>query len=703
MKDSPNNPEIISLDDDHLLRAKLRAYRKLFTHAPAAIFFYDTDATVKYVNQEACKLFQIHCEQFIGNNILSIIRHTPLRHAVQQSLSSGYATFEEHFTSFHENHEYTYCGKFQAIYDADNTMEGVIALIFEVDIENTARQENLIAQIQANRYFEAAGVMLLSLDHQANIVRINTKGCEITGYTQKELIGKNWIDLCIPQEVQSEIQNLFQKIISREIPLKEHYENDIVTKSGERRTIAWHNSVICDFDGNIIEVFSTGEDITELKASRLALLQQKLYDPLTGLPNRMMLQDRLQHALILAKEDNEKMALFYIDLDNFNVINDTLGHAKGDEILKECVRRIEKILQPTDTLARFGGDEFIIIQENIEEISEAHLLAQELLNIFNQPFIIDESSHYLSTSIGIALFPQNRQEPQTLIQAAETAMNRAKKEGKNQFAFYTEALSQSLYEQMTIENDLRKALDNQEFTLHFQPQYSLQKKEVIGLEALVRWHHPQKGMIPPFAFIPIAERSRLILPLGEWIMTEAALQAAKWYKAGIFNGKIAINVSGVQMERDNLLETIDKALEISQLPPHMLEIEITESVLMKNPQRWITMLDEIKRLGIAVSIDDFGTGYSSLAYLRHFALDTLKIDKSFVDDLPDDEDACTIAKTIVALAKSLGLETIAEGIEESAQEIYLHGIGCDYGQGYLFSKPLDAETTEKFLKTFQGK
>ena len=701
MKDNPNNPEIISLDDDHLLRAKLQAYRKLFTHAPAAMFFYNTDATVKYVNQEACKLFKINHTQFIGSNILSIIRHTPLRHAVQQSLSSGYATFEEHFTSPKEDREYTYCGKFQAIYDTDNTMEGVIALIFEVDIENISRQENLIAQVQANRYFEAAGVMILSLDHNANVVRINTKGCEITGYTQEELVGKNWISLCIPPEVQNEIQNVFRQVISREVPLKEHYENDIITKSGERRTIAWHNSVICDFDGNIIEVLSTGEDITELKASRLALLQQKLYDPLTGLPNRMMLHDRLQHALILAKDNGEKTALFYIDLDNFNVINDILGHAKGDEILKECVRRIEEILQPADTLARFGGDEFIIIQEDIGEISEVNFLAQELLNIFNQPFFIGESSHYLSASIGIALFPQNSQEPQTLIQAAETAMNRAKKEGKNQFAFYTEALSQSLYEQMTIENDLRKALDNQEFVLHFQPQYSLQKKEVIGLEALVRWHHPQKGMIPPFAFIPVAERSRLILPLGEWIMTEAALQAAKWHKAGIFNGKIAVNVSGVQMERDNLLETIDKALEISQLPPHMLEIEITESVLMKNPQRWISMLDEIKHLGISVSIDDFGTGYSSLAYLRHFALDTLKIDKSFVDDLPDDEDACTIAKTIVALAKSLGLETVAEGIEETAQEIYLHGIGCDYGQGYLFSKPLDGETTEKFLKTFQ--
>jgi len=277
-------------------------------------------------------------------------------------------------------------------------------------------------------------------------------------------------------------------------------------------------------------------------------------------------------------------------------------------------------------------------------------------------------------------------------------MNSAKKKGKNQYAFYTQSLGDTLYEELTLENDMRSALVNNEFQLYFQPQIEMHSKKVIGLEALIRWQHPEKGLIPPFKFIPIAEHSRMIISLGDWILTHACIQAHQWYTEGIFDGKISVNVSGVQMEHGNILESIHKALYISKLPARMLELEITESILMTNPEHWISILEQIKQLGISIAIDDFGTGYSSLAYLRHFSLDKLKIDKSFVDDLPENEDARSIAKTIIALAKSLGLQTLAEGIETKEQETYLKSIGCTYAQGYLYAKPLFSEELEEFLQ-----
>jgi len=687
----------VSLDSDSIEKL-MKSYREIFENAPAAMLYYDKNAKVRYCNKAARKLFNTSQNECIGMDLLYKIKHTPLRNAIRKSLEQGFATFEEYFPADDHQHELLYCAKFQALYDRQKHIKGAICVVMEVDITTHYKKDAIVGQIQAKRYFEAAGVMMLALDKEANVVRINTKGCEITGYKESEILGKNWIDLCIPEEIRDEIHTLFQQVISRAIPLSEHYENDIITKTGERRKISWHNSIICDFDENIIEVLSAGEDITELTESKIALVKQKLYDELTNLPNRFMFQNKLRHAVTLAEENRENLALIYIDIDNFNRINDTFGHKRGDTILQQCVQRIQNIIAQKDTLVRFGGDEFIIMKEEVENINDLNNFAYTLLNLFKQPFQIKHHTHYLTASIGIAFFPQNGQTPQSLIQAAETAMNSAKKKGKNQYAFYTQSLGDTLYEELTLENDMRSALVNNEFQLYFQPQIEMHSKKVIGLEALIRWQHPEKGLIPPFKFIPIAEHSRMIISLGDWILTHACIQAHQWYTEGIFDGKISVNVSGVQMEHGNILESIHKALYISKLPARMLELEITESILMTNPEHWISILEQIKQLGISIAIDDFGTGYSSLAYLRHFSLDKLKIDKSFVDDLPENEDARSIAKTIIALAKSLGLQTLAEGIETKEQETYLKSIGCTYAQGYLYAKPLFSEELEEFLQ-----
>ncbi len=694
----PPAQELLAQDETYeSLQKKFALYRNIFDQAPAAILFCDADAVIRYANRASARLFGISHKHLVGMHLLLHIKHSSFKNAIRRALENKKAQFSEIFTdASHQEHFYT--AKFNTLYTPDGSVEGVIALITQIPLQSPLQKQSLLATIQAERYFEAAGVMILALDQKANIVRINQKGCEITGYTQKELIGKNWIDLCIPAHLRTQIHAVFAQVITKDVPIVEHYTNEILTKSGQLRTISWHNSLICDFEGNVIEVLSTGEDITELIASQQALTEHKLYDQLTALPNRLMLFDRLEHALLLAQKEHTQLALIYIDIDNFNVINDTYGHHRGDQILREFVRRIQSLVEPSDTIARFGGDEFIIIKEQINSPSAASILAEEVLRMMQKAFVFDDSFHYLGASIGISLFPQNATKAQALVQMAETAMNRAKKEGKNQYSFYTKALSDALYQQMEIENNLRHALENDEFRLFFQPQYSLAEQKIIGAEVLLRWHNPALGNVSPMQFIPIAERNRLIIPLGRRVLTQACIMAARWHKAGIFDGRIAVNVSGVQMEYDDLILSIEKALKTSGLHPGMLEIEVTESVLMQSPQKWINLLERIKEKGIHIAIDDFGTGYSSLSYLRHFPLDTLKIDKSFVDDLPTNNDACMIAKAIIALAKSLGLKTVAEGIENEAQLHYLQQIGCDYAQGFHFCKPLDAQKTEQLLQ-----
>jgi len=454
-------------------------------------------------------------------------------------------------------------------------------------------------------------------------------------------------------------------------------------------------------DGRPVRSIGTVRDITDERelASKIEYLVN--YDDLTCLPNRLLFTQKLeQHLLDVRKNPEKVFAILFIDLDNFKYINDGFGHSVGDVVLKEVASRLSQWAQTEGMLARFGADEFVLLYDSFKRTSDVAILADALLESFKKPFVVEEETLLLSASVGISLYPDDAKGTEDLIKFADAAMHRAKESGKNHYQFYTNTLSEQMLHKMKIINYLGDAISEEQFELYYQPQISLQSGSIVGFEALVRWHHPLLGFVSPMEFIPAAEESKLIIPLGEWILHEACRQMVKWKKEALFDGVMAVNVSGIQLDNGNFSETVKTILEKTTLPAQNLELEVTESSLMKNPQQWIEELNHLDALGVKLAIDDFGTGYSSLSYLRQMPVDILKVDQSFVRDLPDDSDACVIAEAVIGLGRSMRMESLAEGIETEEQLAFLKASGCQTGQGYYFSKPLPASQAELFLRSW---
>lgn len=423
------------------------------------------------------------------------------------------------------------------------------------------------------------------------------------------------------------------------------------------------------------------------------------YDRLTQLPNRDLCQDRLRQAIAQAARQNTLVALLFFDLDRFKVINETLGHGHGDKLLQHVAQRMRSSLRESDTVGRLGGDEFMVILTGLTDTSDAARVAQNILNTLVRPITLDNHEVFVTTSIGISLYPNDAKDVESLTKNADAAMYRAKEQGRNHYQFYTLDMNARAMERLNLENDLRHALERDEFLLHYQPQFDLSSQQIVGFEALLRWDHPDQGFISPVDFIPIAEETGLIMPIGEWVLNAACQQAKQWQDQGFNNANIAVNLSNRQFAQENVLETVTKALDRCGLDPAHLELEITESCIMENPEEAIVVLRQLNDMGVRISIDDFGTGYSSLSYLKRFPLDTLKIDRSFVNDITEDPDSAVIVEAILAMAHSLRLNVVAEGVETREQMAFLEAHDCDIIQGYLLSKPLPAaDVTEKFLK-----
>ncbi len=437
----------------------------------------------------------------------------------------------------------------------------------------------------------------------------------------------------------------------------------------------------------------------ERKRTEQHIHQLANYDRLTQLPNRDLCQDRLRQAIAQASRQNTLVALLFFDLDRFKVINETLGHGHGDQLLQHVAQRMKSSLRETDTVGRLGGDEFVVILTGLTDTSDAARVAQNILNTLVRPITLDNHEIFVTTSIGISLYPNDAKDVEGLTQNADAAMYRAKEQGRNHYQFYTLDMNAKALERLNLENDLRHALERDEFLLHYQPLLDLTSQQIVGFEVLLRWDHTDLGFISPVDFIPIAEETGLIMPIGEWVLNAACQQAKQWQDQGFKNANIAVNLSNRQFAQENMLDTVTKALDSCGLEPEHLELEITESCVMENPEEAIIVLRQLNDMGVRISIDDFGTGYSSLSYLKRFPLDTLKIDRSFVNDITDDTDGAAIVEAILAMAHSLRLKVVAEGVETSEQMAFLEDHKCDMIQGYLLSKPLPAsEATEKFLK-----
>lgn len=442
--------------------------------------------------------------------------------------------------------------------------------------------------------------------------------------------------------------------------------------------------------------------VTERTRTAQILRRLAYYDPLTDLPNRALFRDRLQQAIAQANRHQQLVALVCLNLDRFRLINDTLGHDTGDALLNAVAERLVHCVPEGDTAACLGGDEFSLLLTGLAHPQEASLVAQNILAAVAQPIPIAGRDVYTTASIGIALYPLDAEDADCLIKLTETAMYRAKGQGGQTFQFYTADMNARALERLNLETSLRKALDRHELLLHYQPQIELASGRMIGLEALARWRHPDLGTIPPAQFIPIAEETGLIVPIGHWVLRAACAQTRAWQAMGFPPLRIAVNLSARQFQQQNVVGMVGQVLRETGLDPHCLELELTESMIMQNVEESIATLCALKALGVHLSIDDFGTGYSSLNYLTRFPIDTLKIDQSFVRDLPTDPEAAVIATTIITLAHSLSLKVIAEGVESEAQLDFLRDHGGHEAQGYLYSRPLPAEEIEGHLRQESG-
>ena len=528
----------------------------------------------------------------------------------------------------------------------------------------------------------------------ANIEYVNDNFLKLTGYSRDEVIGKN------PRILQSgKTPKAIYEDMWAHLDRGEAWRGELINKrkDGSEYIESVQISPVRQANGRISHYLAINENITEKKKIEERIERLAHFDQLTGLPNRSLLSDRFKFALSLAQRSGEPLAVMFLDLDHFKNINDTLGHTIGDQLLMEVARRIKATLREEDTVSRLGGDEFILILPGTNADGAAHVAAK-LIEAVPQPCLIGQHELITTSSIGIAIYPHDGEELETLSKNADAAMYRVKQGGRNNFRFYTPEMQEHSARTLKLANALRHAQERNELQLHYQPQFSMQDGHIVGAEALLRWRHPELGMISPGEFIPIAEDSGLIIPIGEWVLRTAAKQLKNWLDSGLPKMVMAVNLSSVQFRQANITELITHILDEVKLPHEYLELELTEAVAMGDPLAAIKVMDKLHERGIRMSIDDFGTGYSSLNYLKKFKVYKLKIDQSFVRDITDDPDDKAIVSAIINMAGSLGIQTIAEGVETAGQLDFLRMQGCDEAQGYYFSKPITAEQFEAFVK-----
>ncbi|MRR51630.1 MAG: EAL domain-containing protein [Rhodocyclaceae bacterium] len=579
---------------------------------------------------------------------------------------------------------------------------GVVCGAFNrlLDQQEADRDEIEAAADRFRATFDQAAVGIVHVALDGRWMRINGKFRDIVGYGADELTEGALRDITHPEDRDID-QELQHRLLGGRIGTYS-VEKRLQRKDG---SLVWVNltvSLVRDTRGEPEYFIKVFEDISARKAAEQEIEFLAYHDVLTSLPNRMLVKDRLDQAAAYADRSGAKVALLYLDLDNFKTINDSLGHPVGDALLKAVAQRLLSCVRDTDTVSRQGGDEFLIVLSGVVDADGITAVADKLLEKLADSFSIEGHDLSTSVSVGIAMYPDDAREFDVLLKKADTALYRAKEAGRNTYRFFTEQMNVEASEYLRIRNGLRRALDNQEFVLHYQPQIELASGRVVGVEALVRWQHPELGLVPPGRFIPVAEDSGLIVEIGAWVIAEACRQGQFWRRNITEDMVVAVNLSAVQFKRGNLERTVLEALRDTNLTPEGLELELTESILIQDTESVLATVRRLKALGIKLSIDDFGTGYSSLAYLRNFNVDKLKIDQSFVRDLAKGTDSGPIVKAIIQLAHSLNLKTIAEGVEDAVVLEKLRQQGCDEIQGYYYARPMPAADMTRYLEAGAG-
>jgi diguanylate cyclase (GGDEF)-like protein/PAS domain S-box-containing protein len=657
-----------------------RQLADLIENAPTAVTLKDLSGRFLLVNKRFEELFGIRKQEAVGKAAGELLPYLSRR--LQESSSDSAAEYEESIALQDGVRTFsTSC--FTLPPDAENSC--CVGCI-QTDITDRKQLEQQLRLDQ--KIIENTEEAVVITDSEAVILDVNDAYTEITGYTREDVVGQNPRFCKSGRHDEQFYKEMWRQLLENGIWSGEIWDR---RKQGDVFEKWLTINAIQDSGGATVSYVGVFTDITEKKNAERKLRNILFYDPLTKLPNRTLFQERLEQAILNSQERDMPLALFCIDLDRFKDINDTLGHKAGDELLVQAAKRIRNGLRKSDIVARLCGDEFCVILSEIKLRESVGLLAMRLIHLLQQPFYLAEQEVFVDASIGISIYPDDAKEAEGLLQNADTAMHFAKEQARGSFQHFRSQMNERLLQRLNLEHDLRHALEQEEFLLHYQPKYSLTEERFVGAEALVRWLHPKEGMISPAEFIPVAEAGSMIIALGEWVLRTACRQVKTWEEEGLGRLRIAVNLSSKQFQDRKLLQFIKDTLQETGLAAEQLELEITESTVMEHPQQTAELLREIRELGVRIAIDDFGTGYSSLAYLKKFPVNTLKIDQSFVADLTKDSEDEAIVDSIIRMAAGLKLDVVAEGVETQEQLDFFKKRRCKEVQGYFFSKPLPAE------------
>lgn len=680
------------LEAQQALSQSEQRLQAILENAPAVVYLKDMDGRYLMINKLYERLFHVDRLGVIGKRDFDLFSRE-----VAESLRANDLQVLERERALHVEEQvpqddglHIYNSIKFPVRDAEGQVYAMCGI--STDITEKKRAEQRLRQSAA--VFENISEGMLITDTDGRVLDVNRSFCEITGYARQEVLGAN------PRLWKSERHDAdFYQSMWHSITREGQWRGEIWNRRKEGTVYPAQLTIssICDDQGKVTHYVALFSDITHLKQSEEQLEQLAHHDPLTGLPNRLLFNARLSHALDQSRRHSQQLSLLFIDLDRFKHINDSFGHVVGDELLCQVAHRLTDCMREEDTVARIGGDEFIVLLENSGQPSPVAATAEKILASFEMPFQLLGREAFISPSIGISVYPRDGRDSGSLMRNADTAMYRAKEAGRNGYAFYTEEMTAQALQRVLLENNLRKALEQDELLLHYQPQLEMENGSLIGVEALLRWWQPASGLIPPDQFIPLAEESGLILPIGEWVLHTACRQAKRWLERGVPFGRVSVNIATPQIRRGNLVQLVQRVLQETGLPPHRLELEVTESVVMNDFDQAITVLEGVRALGVRLAMDDFGTGYSSLANLKRLPIEQLKIDKSFVRDIPKDPNDMAITRAVIALGLSLQMEVIAEGVETEQQREFLLHEGCQLGQGYLFQRPLPPDKFEAWV------
>ncbi|MFV8826235.1 EAL domain-containing protein [Alkalihalobacterium sp. APHAB7] len=675
------------------LRTEEKLNAKILDALPINIFLEDYEGRTIFANKQACDCNGLTSEELVGKTVFDFFTKPIAKKIRQDDIHVWKAKqlfTKEVQTDFLGQEGYVYTGK--TIISIEDELKKEYLLGFALDITDRVKAEKRLKESEElfRKLVDQAADSFFLSNSEGQILDVNTAACNQLGYSREELLNLSIKD--IVSLSADKLATVYEKVAKRK---SYNYEHGMLRKDGSVFPADTNVGLIHIGDRTLY--LGLSRDISDRKKAEKQMEHMAYHDSLTGLPNRWYIHTYIKRYLTEERTQDEKLAFLLLDLDHFKVINDSLGHQAGDLLLQQVAKRLHYSISQDDTLARLGGDEFIIVLPNLKDHREAVTVCEKIMKAMEDPFFIEGQNFKVSTSIGVSIVPDHGEDIHTLIQNADIAMYSSKEQGRNSFRFFNKVMKDSAQKRMEMEISLRQALEKNEFILHYQPKLNLKTGTIYGMEALIRWQKEDNKLIYPGQFIELAEETGLIIPIGEWVLREACKQCKIWNDAG-HPLTVSVNLSAQQFQKHDLTEMIAKIIEETGLNPNALELELTESTVMKEPKQATYMLQQLKELGVSISIDDFGTGFSSLSYLNQFPIDTLKIDRSFIYDAHENKANQSIASAIISLAHSLGLNVVAEGVENEEQLKFLKTKQCDAVQGYFVGKPMGGELVLDYIK-----